>query len=112
MLRLVFKKKERLRKFLELADIAIWPGIPSITIQEAIYANNIVLLPKDSASSNLITSEYLFFSKDLNQVANNIIKIFSNTNLISRIRNKNKKILNNLEWLNINKDLEKYYIGH
>ncbi len=112
IVRIDFQKKERLRKFLELADIAIWPGIPSITIQEAIYANNIVLLPKDSASSNLITSEYLFFNKDLNQVANNIIKIFSNTNLILRIRNKNKKILNNLEWLNINKDLEKYYVGH
>ena len=112
IIKISFQKKERLRKFLELADIAVWPGIPSITIQEALYANNIILLPKNSASSNLISSEYLFFSKDLNQVANNIIKIFSNKNLISKIRNKNKKILNDLEWLNINKDLEKYYINY
>ena len=112
IIKLNFQKKEILLKFLELADLAIWPGIPSITIQEALYANNIVLLPKHSASSNLISSKYLFISEDLNQVAKNIIKIFTNKNLLTRIRNKNKKILGKLEWSNINKDLESYYVKY
>lgn len=107
--RLEFQSKYNLRKFLELANMAIWPGIPSITIQEALYANNIVMLPPESASNSLLVSKKLNFYNDLNRVAKNIIKIFNNKIFKSKIKHQNKLILDSLRWENINKNLEHIY---
>lgn len=107
-----FQKKKILQKYLELTDIAIWPGNPSITIQEALYADNLILLPSESPSSNLLVSKYLYFDKNLNTVAKNLIYIFSNKTLLNRIKCKNEKILNQLSWNKINNDLEEIYRNH
>lgn len=109
IIRLPFLKKKLLRYYLGISDIAIWPGIPSITIQESLYLGNILMLPKHSASFNLISSEYLIFYDNLNKTANNLIKILENENLLNQIKLKNKNILKKLNWQNINKDLEKIY---
>ena len=109
IIRLPFLKKKFLRYYLGTSDIAIWPGIPSITIQESLYLGNILMLPKNSASFNLISSEYLIFHDNLNKTANNLIKILENKYLLNQIKLKNKNILKKLNWHNINKDLEKIY---
>ena len=66
IIRLPLQKKSFLREYLNISDIGIWPGIPSITIQEAMFLDNIVMLPKNSASYDLITSKYLTFHENIN----------------------------------------------
>ena len=109
ILQLPFLDKKSLRYFLNLSDVAIWPGIPSITIQESLFFNNILMLPQESASSNLLTSKFLIFHNDLNKTANNLIKVINSRKILESIRIKNKYILKKLTWKKINYDLEKIY---
>ena len=104
-----FQNKDKLIQYLELADIAIWPGLPSITIQEAMYANNLIILPKESASSNLINSELLYFENNLQFVAKKIISFFLNKTLLSKVKYQNKQTSKQLDWKIINTQLEHYY---
>lgn len=109
IIRFPFINKKLLRYYLSISDIAIWPGIPSITIQESLYLGNILMLPKNSASFHLIVSEYLIFHNNIFKTANNLIKILENKNILNQIKLKNKNILKKIDWYNINKDLEKIY---
>ena len=59
-----FQKKKNLRNLMCISDIAIWPGTPSISIQEALYCENILFLPKTSASYHLIDNRILIFHND------------------------------------------------
>ena len=109
ILQLPFQDKKSLRYFLTLSDVAIWPGIPSITIQESLFFDNILMLPQKSASSHLLTSKLLIFHNDLNKTANNLIKVIKSKKILNSIRIKNKNILKKLSWEKINSDLEKIY---
>ena len=109
ILQLPFQDKKSLRYFLTLSDVAIWPGIPSITIQESLFFDNILMLPQRSASSHLLTSKFLIFHNDLNKTANNLIKVIKSKKILNSIRIKNKNILEKLSWERINSDLEKIY---
>ena len=42
-----FQKKKNLRNLMCISDIAIWPGTPSISIQEALYCENILFFTKN-----------------------------------------------------------------
>ncbi len=103
------QKKEILRYFLQLSNIAIWPGVPSITIQESLYSDNLLMLPQNSSSYNLLTSKNLTFHQNLLTSANNIIRIIQNKNLLFKIKLRNKQILRKLEWKKINDNLENFY---
>ena len=104
-----FLKQNELRYYLNLADLAIWPGIPSITIQECLFTDNILMLPKKSASFELLSSRYLIFHDNLNKTANNLIKVIQNRNILNSIKLKNKNILKKISWHEINKELENLY---
>ena len=74
---LSFQKNNKLRCLMCMTDIAIWPGIPSISIQEAMYCNNIILLPKTSSSYHLVSDEKLtFYNNNILKTAKNILEIF------------------------------------
>jgi len=109
ILQLPFQDKKSLRYFLTISDVAIWPGIPSITIQESLFFNNILMLPQKSASSNLLTSKLLIFHSDLNKTANNLIRVIRSKKIIESIRIKNRHVLKKISWEKINSDLEKIY---
>ena len=72
------------------------------------FLDNIVMLPKNSASYDLII-KYLTFHENINKTAENIIKIFNNKNLLKSIKIKNKNLIKKLEWIEINQNLEKIY---
>ena len=109
IIQLPFLKQNELRYYLNLADVAIWPGIPSITIQECLFTDNILMLPKKSASFELLSSRYLIFYDNLNKTANNLIKVIQNRNILNSIKLKNKSILKKISWYEINKELENLY---
>lgn len=109
IIQLPFLEQNNLRYYLNLADIAIWPGTPSITIQESLFADNILMLPEKSASFELLSSKYLVFHDNLNKTANNLIKVIKNRNILNSIKLRNKRILKKISWYEINKELENLY---
>ena len=109
IVQLPFLEQNNLRYYLNLADIAIWPGTPSITIQESLFADNILMLPEKSASFELLSSRYLVFHDNLNKTANNLIKVIKNRNILNSIKLRNKRILKKISWYEINKELENLY---
>ena len=98
---------------MSMTDIAIWPGIPSISIQESLYCDNILFLPKKSTSYHLITDENLtFYNDNILKTAFNILKIFKNKDLKKKIILKNTIKINELNWNSItNKLIEIYKIN-
>ena len=108
-----FQNHEKLRSLMSMTDIAIWPGIPSISIQESLYCDNILFLPKKSTSYHLITDENLtFYNDNILKTAFNILKIFKNKDLKKKIIFKNTIKINELNWNSItNKLIEIYKIN-
>tara|TARA_Y100000816_G_scaffold220827_1_gene165808 strand:+ start:575 stop:907 length:333 start_codon:yes stop_codon:yes gene_type:complete len=105
-----FKKKKNLRDLMCISDIAIWPGTPSISIQEALYCENILFLPKSSASYHLIDNEILIFhNNNILRTSRNILKIFKKKGLKNSIIKKNNVKLKKLSWDFISKKLIHVY---
>ena len=93
-----------------MTDIAIWPGIPSISIQEAMYCNNIILLPKTSSSYHLVSDEKLtFYNNNILKTAKNILEIFKKKNLKNKVILKNTIKIQSLNWNSISKKLLALY---
>ena len=101
-----FQKKKNLRNLMCISDIAIWPGTPSISIQEALYCENILFLPKTSASYHLIDNKILIFhNDDILRTSRNILKIFKKKVFKNSIIKKNNVKLKKLSWNIISKKL-------
>jgi len=99
-----------LRNLMCISDIAIWPGIPSISIQEALYCNNILFLPKLSASYHFINNKILtFHNNNILRTSRNILKIFKKKSLKNNIIKKNNIKLKKLSWDVISKKLIHVY---
>ena len=101
-----FQKKKNLRNLMCISDIAIWPGTPSISIQEALYCENILFLPKSSASYHLINNKIsIFYNNNILRTSRNILKIFKKKELKNSIIKKNNVKLKKLSWNIISKKL-------
>lgn len=105
-----FQKINTLRDLMCISDIAIWPGIPSISIQEAVYCNNILFLPKTSASYHLVNEETLtFYNKNIFRTSQNLLNIFKRRDLKKNILAKNIAKLNKFNWISISKKFLNIY---
>lgn len=105
-----FQNLKNLRKLMCISDISIWPGTPSITIQESLYCENLLFLPKSSPSYSLIKENKLnFYNKNLYRTSHNILKIFKNKNLQNKIKIQNKSLIKKLDWNFISNKLLKIY---
>ena len=80
-----FQNHEKLRSLMSMTDIAIWPGIPSISIQN-LYIVIIFYFYQKSTSYHLITDENLtFYNDNILKTAFNILKIFKNKDLKKKL---------------------------
>jgi len=109
-LRFPLMARSELREIYCAADLGIWPGIPSNTIQEAMGCGVAIALPKDDSTNHLIDGNGLYISiDDLLGSAEKLSDIANNASLLLDMKEKSIVIARNYSWASISKDLIKIY---
>ena len=92
------------------ADLGIWPGVPSNTIQEAMGCGVAMALPNDDSTNHLIDGNGLHISiDDLLGSTEKLSDIAKNVSLLLDMKKKSIVIAGNYSWDSISEDLIKIY---
>lgn len=103
-IRIPFLENKLLKDYYSLADIGIWPGIPSNTIQEAMACEVSMILPANDTISHLIDNNGFFIKEfDANIVAHSINNLLDN-NLLEEYKHRSKEIIAKYSWKEIAKE--------
>ncbi|MCG7489666.1 glycosyltransferase family 4 protein [Vibrio sp. Of14-4] len=103
VIRVPFQKNEKLRDFYSAADIGIWPGVPSNTIQEAMACEVAMILPNNKTIDHLIDENGIIMPElCFETVAEHIHKIIK-SNCLEKYKKKSREIALNYSWENIAK---------
>lgn len=109
VVRLPFQKNSELKDFYSLADIGIWPGVPSNTIQEAMACEVAMILPTNDTISHLIDSNGFFIdSFEAEQIAYKITDIIDK-NKLPQYKINSRKLALKYSWENIAKSCLNIY---
>lgn len=102
--------RSELKEIYCAADLGIWPGVPSNTIQEAMGCGVAMALPKDNSTNHLIDGNGLHISiDDLLGSAESLSNVAKNASLLLDMKKKSIVIAENYSWDSISKDLIKIY---
>jgi len=110
-LRLPFLRRDELRTVYSACDIGIWPGIPSITIQEAMACRIAMILPDDDIVGHLIEGNGLAESKDIDVAAKYICSLDKDKDLLEEHKSMSEQIASRYSWESIAKELLNVYQG-
>ncbi len=108
-LRLPLLERSELRKVYSAADIGIWPGIPSNTIQEAMVCRVVLVLPDDNIVGHLIDGNGLLESNDANAAGKYIQSLARNKDLMERQKARSEEIGYSYSWERIAGALDHIY---
>ena len=109
-LRFPFMARSELKEIYCAADIGVWPGVPSNTIQEAMGCGVAVALPNAESTNHLIDGNGLHISvNDLLGSTDKLMDIVKNKSLLLDMKKKSIVIAGNYSWESISKDLIKIY---
>lgn len=108
-LRLPFLRRDELRTVYSACDIGIWPGMPSITIQEAMACRVAMVLPADDIVGHLIDGNGLAESQDVDAVAKYICSCDKDKDSLERDKSRSEQIASQYSWESITKELLKIY---
>jgi hypothetical protein len=104
IIRIPFVENKLLKDYYSLADIGIWPGIPSNTIQEAMACEVALVLPNNDTTSHLIENNGFVFDKfDSLKVADKINEIFK-SDLLDQYKYNSRKNIKKYSWEQIAKE--------
>jgi len=107
--RISFLENKLLKDYYSLADIGIWPGIPSNTIQEAMACEVSIILPTNDTTSHLIDNNGFFIKEfDAELVAKNINDLIKNS-LLEKYKHMSRKIVSKYSWKEIAKQSLEIY---
>ena len=109
VLRLPFLDRKELMKVYCAADIGIWPGVPSNTIQEAMSCRVGMILPNNNIVGHLIDGNGINESMNTLKAAKFIKHLYDNKSELNDIKNKSQIIAKSLSWKNISVDLCEMY---
>ena len=109
-LRFPLMARSELQRIYCAADLGIWPGVPSNTIQEAMGCGVAMALPNDDSTNHLIDGNGLHISiDDLLGSTEKLSDIAKNASLLLDMKKKSIEIAGNYSWDSISKDLIKIY---
>jgi len=98
-----FMTNYKLAEFYNMADIGIWAGAHSITIEEAMATGLPIIVPKLNSTEHLVgkNNGFLFNKGNIEELKQIIQKIINNKNILSKMGKNSLKLIN--EELNYNK---------
>lgn len=104
VIRIPLVPNKMLRSYYSAADIGIWPGIPSNTIQEAMACEVAVILRDNDTTSHLVENNGLSISV-LNpySVAKDIVNMMDE-NIIEECKKQSRKLALKYSWDQISRD--------
>jgi glycosyltransferase involved in cell wall biosynthesis len=109
-LRFPLMARSKLKEIYCAADLGIWPGVPSNTIQEAMGCGVAMALPNDNSTNHLIDGNGLHISiDDILGTTEKLLGIVKTANLLLDMKKKSIVIARNYSWDSISKDLIKIY---
>jgi len=109
-LRFPLMARSELKEIYCAADLGIWPGVPSNTIQEAMGCGVAMALPNDDSTNHLIDGNGLHISiDDILGSTEKLLDIVKTANLLLDMKKKSIVIARNYSWESISKDLIKIY---
>ena len=109
-LRFPFMTRSELKRIYCAADLGIWPGVPSNTIQEAMGCGVAMALPNYDSVNHLIDGNGLYISiDDLLGCTEKLLDIMKNASLLLDMKRKSIEIAKKYSWDSISKDLIKIY---
>lgn len=109
VIRVPFLENSFLIDYYSLADIGIWPGIPSNTIQEAMACEVSVLLPENDTISHLIEDNGFFLSPfDCKETASLTDQLI-NSGLLNAYKTKSREVALRYSWKNIARESLELY---
>jgi glycosyltransferase involved in cell wall biosynthesis len=108
-LRLPFQEREELRKIYSASDIGIWPGIPSITIQEAMACGVALLLPDDGIVGHLIDGNGIHISESDELTVNSLCELASSKDLLDQMKKTSIEMADKYSWKRIASDTIELY---
>jgi len=97
-MRLPFLSRKDLRCIYSAADLGVWPGIPSNTIQESMACKVALLLPNNNIVGHLIKSNGLYMSTSIEKTADHLYNLISSKDLISQMKIESEKMSSNFSW--------------
>lgn len=104
-LRLPFLEREELKSVYSAADIGIWPGVPSITIQEAMACGVSVILPDNNIVGHLVINNGLHESGDVMNTAAFINELSMNPDKLDLMKTESVTLVHKYDWQSISSDL-------
>lgn len=108
--RLPLQDRAALHKIYCASDVGIWPGIPSITIQEAMACGVALIVPNNEIVGHLVDYNGFYISSDnLDEVSKYIFELSSNKNLLEDVKARSQQIAEKYSWKNIVYDLNNVY---
>lgn len=109
LVRLPFVKNSDLIKYYSMADIGIWPGVPSNSIQEAMACNVALVLPKNETISQLISGNGFFIEEDLTSFAQKCGESFTVPEKLLEQQLNSRKLLEKYSWEQIARESIEIY---
>jgi len=108
-LRLPFLPREELRQVYSAADVGIWPGIPSNTIQEAMACGVAVILPDNNVVGHLVDENGLLESEDITRAAGFLYALSVDPDKRGICQSRSVEIAGTYDWRVIAEDLMRIY---
>lgn len=108
-IRLPFLKREDLRKVYCASDIGIWPGIPSITILEAMACRVAMILPDDDIVGHLVHNNGIKESININNAVEFIHQVSKDKKKLFECKINSEKKIHQFDWESITVNLLDMY---
>lgn len=108
--RVPFLDRTSLRDYYSTADVGIWPGIPSNTIQEAMACKVSLMLPQNKIVGHLIDGNGTYIDVSAVETASrDLYALYRDPDTLEQMKNRSIELAQRFSWERINRDLEKLY---
>ena len=108
--RLPFQDRSALHKIYCASDVGIWPGIPSITIQEAMACRVAIIVPNNEIVGHLVDNNGCYISNNnMDEVSKYIFELSGNSSYLENQKIRSQEIAEQYSWKNIVNDLNNIY---
>jgi len=108
-IRFDFLPRDELNKVYCAADVGIWPGIPSNTIQEAMSCGVALGLPENNIVGHLISNNGFYLTEDVDFCSDEIIRIVNAHGMLDSMKENSMKLADKYSWKVITRDLASIY---
>lgn len=104
-----FLPRDELYYLYSRCHLGVWPGIPSISIQESISCGLPIAIPDNNIVGHLLHNNGFYLNFDVSFDSQNIFSLFKDFQLWSFYSNNSTSLSTTLSWDTINNQLEKLY---